>query len=164
MAAVDEEDILAQQGPQAGAWRQLHPVVHVWDLRRAVLVQLGRAAKVLRDVLDEAAAQGHIEDLLATADAEDGQVPRPGRLDERDLAVVALGIHLGLRMERFCRVPVAGVDIIAPREQQACRCGQFRPGIAGCHQEDGPRPAGGPEGGEVMLLRARLGFTAHQEH
>ncbi len=55
------------------------------------------------------------------------------------------------------------VDVIPAGQEEAGDPGQIRQRIARGHQQDGPRPARGLQGREVMLLGAGLVFTAHQE-
>ena len=163
VAAVHQEDILAQEGPQAGPRGQLHPVVHVRVVCVPMLVPGGLAAEVVRDVLDEAAPQGHVQDLLAPAGAEDGQVALPHCPDQGDLQGVAGAVHLGSGVDGFGGVPVAGVDVVATREQEAGSGVQVREGVPGCQQGHGSFPASCSDGRKIILLCARLAFTAHQE-
>ena len=163
VAAVHQEDILAQEGPQAGPRGQLHPVVHVRVVCVPMLVPGGLAAEVVRDVLDEAAPQGHVQDLLAPAGAEDGQLPLPHRPHQGNLQGVAGAVHIRPGVHGFGGVPVAGVNVVTAREQEAGGGVQVREWVPRGQQGHGSFPASCSDGRKIILLCARLAFTAHQE-
>src|SRR5436190_1631160 len=76
-----------------------------------------RVAELIRDVRDEVAPERDVQELHATADAEDGQSPRQGGEGETQLETVALRRDAVVRLVPDAAV-VRGVDVAAPRENE----------------------------------------------
>jgi hypothetical protein len=82
-----------------------------------------RARTGARDVLDERAAGGDVEDLGAAADGEERQIAVERRGGERQFDAVAFGVDLHCRVAR--RLAVAGrIDVHAAGEQEAVAFGE----------------------------------------
>src|SRR5581483_4882418 len=107
-----------------------------------------------RQILDEGAAEGHVQDLHPATDGEGRHADPVGLEEQLDLEGVAVGLYaVDLRI-RLLAV-ASGIDVAAAAEQQAVDPGeQLRRGggLAG-QQQDGSR-AGAPERVEVVLWHA----------
>ena len=71
----------------------------------------------VREMLDEIAAEGDVEDLRAAADREHGEVARERRVQQRQLGAVALGRRPPRLGVRLLAVEL-GVEVGAAREDE----------------------------------------------
>src|SRR5262249_45451599 len=95
-----------------GLQREVRIVVAV----AAPSVHRGGAGPV--EVLNQAAAQRHVDQLGATADAEEWEPSLYRAPGQRDLERVALGVDLGHGVVRLLPVSTGG-DVTTPGQQQA---------------------------------------------
>ena len=92
-------------------------------------------------MLDQGPAEGDVEQLHPTADAENGHAQPDRRPDQLQLELVALGVDPVLG--RVVGGPVAGrLDVPAAGQEQAVEGGQHLLGVAGLgrgqHHDPGP--------------------------
>src|ERR1051326_3587413 len=105
---------------------------------------------VVIQVLDQRAAHGHVDDLLAAADAEDGQLALPGLLEHPQLGLVQVAVDgadllvLGLTVQRRGDGPAAGQQQAVDLRRQALRAGRELDRL-------GPRGLDRPAVGRVVL-------------
>jgi hypothetical protein len=122
------------------------------DLGSATAMGLRAASKMAGNVLEQAAAQGHIEHLLPPADAEDGQSQAPSLADDGDLQGIPPRVHLCAGVKPFSGVPPFRVDIASAHDEET------RAGVQGWHwvswtqRRDVLVPASPSKGRDVMLL------------
>src|ERR671936_443450 len=105
---------LADEGTQPAFRVDADSVVREDAERLAVLL----VADDLRQVLDEVAAAGDVEDLAPATDGQHGHVARQRGLQQREFGLVALGVEAGGLTMRLGAVG-RRVDVVAAREEEA---------------------------------------------
>src|SRR5438132_12362385 len=83
-----------------------------------------RPRVVVVEVLDGRAAERDVATLLAAADAEDGQPLASGLLEQAQLCVVELPVHLAEPPVRLLAIE-GRIDVPAARQQQPVHVGQL---------------------------------------
>jgi len=121
-------------------------------LRQTELMAFGGAIVVLGHVLDEASSESHVEDLMAAADAQDGDASGPGLAHERDLTFVPRFVGIGMAMEGLLHIPMAGVDVPSSHQQEARDRLPIRKRIPRLYDAQRTLPATLPHGGQVVAL------------
>src|SRR5579859_550001 len=108
--AVDPDLVLARGLAQLGCRLDL-------DRVGQVVAAVGPNVVVL-EVLHERAAHGDVDDLLATADAQHGQLPLPSLLEHEQLGVVQFAVD-GTDLLVLVLSVQGRIDVPAPGQQQA---------------------------------------------
>jgi hypothetical protein len=121
------------------------------ELDRVRLVAL--AAEPVGEVLDQRAATGHVEDLQAAADGEEGQVGLDGGADHQELEPVPTVVGcVGLLVRGL--VVQRGIDVPPPGDDQAVELrDQAGHGTGGDGRQDDRRSARALDGSRVTHRR-----------